>query len=284
MINIISLDSINTLLLRVSEEVLDKNLNKFILHNLKEKNNFTKNHSIFYNYLNLTKEYFVCFFEKSANNLTIIDLILEYLKNKNIVEKKVLVYYEEYFLLFDSSKFYYFQKIDKELKSQDINEYIKKRFMFYIDEIYYINKSDLPENNLLKSTLNYIKSNTNIKIYFSYLFVLLMIFLGLVFYNYYIEVLESREKLLLEEKEKIQKNSIVLKNRLYYKLSLLFYEIDENDLKVLKLDYSKKSLNLTLFSKNRDNAYNFFKQYKNIKINSFLKNGDGYEINTSFAF
>ena len=142
MINIISLNSINTLLLRVSEEVLDKNLNKFILHNLKEKNNFTKNHSIFYNYLNLTKEYFVCFFEKSANNLTIIDLILEYLKNNNIVEKKVLVYYEEYFLLFDSSKFYYFQKIDKELKSQDINEYIKKRFMFYIDEIYYINKSD----------------------------------------------------------------------------------------------------------------------------------------------
>ncbi len=279
---VILFDSIFTTLIKVSEEILDKNIDSFIIHNLKETNCQIKNHNIFYTYLNLTKEYFVCYY-KSKNKITIIDVITKYLKKNNILNKRVLVYFEEYFLLFIDSKFYYFQKIEKELLSQDIIEYINKRFAFEIEETIYINSSDLT-NNQIKPTLVYIKDNRDMKLYFSYLVVLFFLCTSLFIADYYDKLLKQNEKIENEEILKKHQKSIIPKETFYYKISFLFNKIQECDLKISKFDFSKNSITVIFIAKTRESAYNFFKMYKNIKINSFLEIKDGYEISSTLTF
>jgi len=284
--NALFLDSIFTKLFKVSEEILDKNIDEFILHILKEDNNFKKNHNIFYNYLDLTKEYFICHYESKINTLTTIDIIIEFVKNKNLDNKRVVVYFKEHFLLFDYSKFYYFQKIEKELLNEDIDEYIKKRFKFNIDESCHLNSSDL--NNLTnkknhKSSLNHIGNRSLAKIYYLYLIILLLIGFFIFVYEYNNKRIIEEQKVLSIEKQKKQ-NNIKRKDTLYYKTTLLFNEIRENNLKVKKYIFSKKSLKITIVSRNSADAYTFLQKYKNIKVYSFIKIKDGYEISSEVTF
>ncbi|WP_419765425.1 MAG: hypothetical protein ACNI28_02980 [Arcobacter sp.] len=284
--NTLFLDSMFTKLFKVSEEILDKNIDEFILHKLKEDNNFKKNHHIFYSYIDLTKEYFICHYENKYNAITVIDIIIEFLKNKKLDNKRVAVYFKDYFLLFEHCKFYYFQKIEKELLREDIDEYIKKRFNFYVDESYHIDSSDL--NNLInaksyKSSLNYIGNRSAAKIYYLYLIALLLIGLFIYVYEYNNKRIIEKQKILSLEKQKKQ-NSIKRKDTLYYKTALLLNEIKENNLKIKKYVFSKKSLNVTIVSSKSDDAYAFLQKYKNIKVNSFIKSKDGYEISSKITF
>jgi len=284
--NALLLDSIYTKLFKVSEEILDKNIDEFILHNIKENNTFKKNHNIFYNYLDKTKEYFVCYFENKDISLTTIDIIIEFIKNKNLDNKSLLIYFQDYFLLFNHSRFYYFQKIEKELIHEDIEEYIKKRFKFDIDESYHVNSSDI--NKLItdkkyKSSLNYIENRSASKIYSIYLIVLFLIGFSIFTYEYNNKRMIEEQRVLSLEKKKIQ-NNINKKDTLYYKTTLLLNEIRENNLKIKEYAFLNKSLKVTIVLSNSANAYAFLQKYKNIKVHSFIKTKDGYEISSEVTF
>ncbi len=282
----VALDSIFSSLFPVSEEILDKNIDNFILHNLKEKNSLKNTHNIFYNYLNLSKEYFICYYEKRGTTLTIIDLIEEHLKNKNNDNRNLLVYFEDYFLLFYNSRFYYFQKIEKELLVEDINEYINKRFNFTIEETYHLNSSDLhglKKEKTINTSLNYTKNLNDVKIYYSYLMIIFFIGLSFFTYDYYDKSLKEKQRAMILEKEILQ-NSKKRKDTLYYKISLLLDEIGRNSLKIKKFDFRNKSLNMTLVLNNSADAYTFLQKYKNIKVLSFKKTKDSYEITSELTF
>lgn len=282
----IALNSIFTKLFKVSEEILDKNIDNFILHNLKEENNFKKNYKIFYSYLNFTKEYFICYYENINNTLNIIDLISLQLKNKGFENKKVLVYFEDYLLLFNHLNFYYFQKIEKELLSQDINEYTKKRFMFDFNDIYHVNNSDIKESykvKRVKTSLNYLKGRSDLKIYYSYLLILLLIGSSAIAYDYYNKRLIEREK-VFKLGSKIKQNIKNRQDSLYYKTSLLLNEIEENNLKIKKFNFSKKSVNMTIIINNSTEVYQLLEKYKNIKVLSYKKIKDDYEICSEVIF
>ncbi|MGB5920458.1 hypothetical protein [Arcobacter sp.] len=283
---IINLDCINTNLFKVSEQILDKNLDKFILHNLKEKTTFQKNHKIFYTYLKYSKEYFACSYENKNSAILIIDLINAYIKTKKLDQKRVLVYYSDYLLLFEKSSLYYFQKIEKELLNQDIEVYIKKRFLFDYDEVMYIKTTDLEvykNKKRITTDLSYIYNNSELKFYYSYLFILFFLSSSFLLFDYYEKKSNQKELQTIHNKIK-QKNIIPKRQSLYFKISTLFATLEKHNLRISKFDFSNKSLSVTLIAKSRDDFYAFIQTYKNRKINSFSKTKDGYEISTSFVF
>ncbi|ADG94066.1 hypothetical protein Arnit_2415 [Arcobacter nitrofigilis DSM 7299] len=284
--NIINLDCIYTNLFKVSEKILDKNLAKFIFHNLEEKATFQKNHKTFYTYLKYSKEYFVCSYENKKSAILIIDLISEYIKLKKLDKKRVLVYYDTYFLLFENSSLYYFQKIEKELLNQDMEVYIKKRFLFDYEEEIDIQIADLEHfkgKDKISSSLAYIYDSNKLKIYYYYLFTLLIISLSLIVFDYYKKESTKEELLRIDNKSK---NKILIPKRqsLYFKISTLFANLEKHNLKISKFDFSGNSLFVTLIAKNRDDFYAFIQNYRNKKINSISKTKDGYEISASFVF
>lgn len=284
--NIIPLDSIYKRLFKVSEEILDKNIDNFIIHNLEKENKLKNNHRIFYSYLNFSKEYFICYYENTYNAFNPIDLICLKIKNKNLDKKRVLVYFEDYFLLFNHSRFYYFQKIEKELISQDIKQYVEKRFMFEVNETYHFNISDFEKSSKEKNTatsLNYLNDKKILNRYFIYLISLLLVGLSTFAYDSYNKTLLEKEKKSKYQSKKKQ-NINMLKDTLYYKTSLLLNEIEKNKLKIKKFAFSKKSVNLTIILSDSTDAYTFLQKYKNIKILTYKKIKDGYEISSELIF
>lgn len=284
--NFVPLDSIDKKLFKVSEEILDKNIDNFILHNLKEETKLKNSSDIFYSYLNFTKEYFICYYQNIDNSFNIIDLIIIYLKNKELDNKRVLVYFEDYFLLFNHSQFYYFQKIEKELISQDINEYIEKRLMFEVEDschLYSFELKDLCKKKSIKSSLNHLKDRSTLKIYYSYLMILFFLGFSFVGYDYYHKTLVEKEKALKLE-NKIKQNTIKSKDTLYNKISLLFNEIEESNLKIRNLNLIKNTLKMTIILNNSVDAYTFLEKHKNIKLLSFKKIKDCYEISSEITF
>ncbi|WP_419767280.1 hypothetical protein [Arcobacter sp.] len=285
--NIISLDFTYSNIIKVSEEILNKNLEKFIFHNLEEKTTFKKNHKIFYTYLKYSNEYFVCFYENKNNAVFIIELIIKYIKTKKLCNKRVLVYYQDYLLLFENSYFYYFQKIENELQNQDIQVYIKKRFLFDYDEVINIENNELQaykNKKIITSDLSYIHNNNELKFYYLYLFSLFFLCLSFLCFTYY-EKESNKKELQLIQNNKTKQNKIIPKSKsLYFKMNSLFSTLEEHNIKISKFDFNKKSLTITLFAKNREDFYTFIQPYKNKKINSFFKTKEGYEINASFIF
>lgn len=280
--DIIPLSIINTTLIKVSEKILDSNIDKFLLHNIKNHNQ-----NIFYSYLSFTKEYFICSYENIKRNKTIIELILIYIKEKEFTNKRVLVYFEEYFILIENSKFYYFQKIEKELLEQDINEYVRKRFNYELDEVVSIKSlelSNLTVNKSFKTTLIYINDTRALKIYSTYLIILFFLTFSLIGFDYYSKVKKEQDEIRKEKNRINHQQNIVLKDRFSYKTSLLLNKIENESLKISKFDFTNKSLHITFISKNRDDAYDFLQKYKNIKVNSFLEIKDGYEISSTLTF
>jgi len=278
--NIISFDTIDTSLLKVSEKIIDKNIDKFILHNVNNQNQ-----NIFYNYLYLSSEYFICSYN-SKKSFTIIDLILVFIKDKKLDNKKVLIFYEEHFILVDNLKFYYFQKLDKELLKEDIKEYVKKRFNFDVQEEIYVNSSQLNELTINKKTtsLKFIKDTKEIKIYVGYITTLFILSFALFSFDYYIKAKKEEAKTKREKNNLLKQKSIKLEDRLSYKTSLLLSKIEKDNLQISKFGFTNKNLHITFISKNRDDVYAFLQKYKNTKVNSFLETKDGYEINSTLTF
>jgi len=281
------LDNTNTTLQTTTEKIKTPNINSFIKTSLVKKGfNLDNSFKIFYSYLNLSNEYFISFYKNRGKVL----FDFEYFKYlfENEKESNFLILYKNYLFLYKNKEFYYYQKIDRELSLSDLEEYINKRFNFYIDKTYNLSKKDIDElkENIKKpkSSLSYIKSYRSLNLFYSYLIIIVLLPFAYTFY------MNNENKIYLDSKIKtvnkeLEKKGIEEKElKLFTKIKKLFDELEKKEIELIKIDYKNNSVSLFMKSTNRDNFYAFFKRYKNIKIDSIehKSQDDSYETSASF--
>ena len=124
MLNFIPTNEIKSLFIDVSEEIENKNLNKFILTSLK-LNNFeiNKNDFIHINFISELKQYQVLVFPKDYKNL-IFQIFELFYVDRTDLNSFDLYFTDEFFCLYKNAEFYYFQKIESQLEIDELIVYI----------------------------------------------------------------------------------------------------------------------------------------------------------------
>lgn len=277
--NIVSLE------IDVSERIDKENLKDFAFTSLTLNNkNFSNNDLIYINYIEELKQYQILLI--TNNHKYLLFQIFELFYDK---ETKGLDLYlgDDFFCLYKDGLFYYYQTIEMSLSIDDFLEFINRKFNSKINNYIRIEKDyleKLKEKYLfknIKTTLKNIniKNDNSFKIYLLYIFLLL--FSSLYFYFNYTDFYEKEELVINEELhfEKLKNDYLfvsvendlndILKNIKIYNLDLVLLEYKQNNIK------------LTLASKNKENLYQFLKEYKENLISSsilFDENKKTYEM------
>lgn len=284
---IIKFEELNFLIESVSERINSSNLFMFT-KTLFQKNHLTfdKDFKIIYSYMHYSKEYFIFYYK----NRDIKTVELEYFKEYLVDNSNSLIFYKDYFFLFEKNSLYYFQKINDEIEKSDINDYIKKRFNFIIDKTIYVDEKDFTK---LKTTtlnqsikLNYLKKLINLNIFYTiFIIVLFLPFLFGAYVNH--KNNENYQNSVNELQNKINKKLMIKKeDYLYYKITNLFSILNEKKIKLLEMDYKNKKVNLIIQSIKKESFYSFFKSCKKLFVNRliFKQKENLYEAEISFVF
>ena len=277
--NIVSLE------IDVSEKIDKENLKDFAFTSLTLNNkNFSNNDLVYINYIEELKQYQIILSTNAHKYL--LFQIFELFYDK---ETKGLDLYlgDDFFCLYKDGLFYYYQAIEISLSIDDFLEFINRKFNSKINNYIKIEKDyleELKEKYLLKNTkttlknIN-IKNDNSFKFYLVYIFLLLFSFL--YFYFNYTDFFHKEEGVINEELhfEKLKNDYLfvsvendlndILKNIKIYNLDLVLLEYKQNNIK------------LTLASKNKENLYQFLKEYKENLISSsilFDENKKTYEM------
>lgn len=239
--------------LHSNEEIAPKNLNSFILTNLKKKNiklkQKDKSYFTFIKELNL---YQVFIFE------TKIPEIFFY-KAKN--EKELLIA-KDFFVLFKNYKIYYYEKCEN-LDFEDINSYIKKSFFIkdiktsYFDELVLNKKCDYEFVHLLKPKL--------FKLFFLYILVLTFSF-------YFYETQNKKQNFLEFTKElEISKKHLEY-NYLENDLVLIQKKAKLHEIELISTEYKNNSFFLIFSSLNHKRLEEFLKEFNSYKLEKMKNN------------
>lgn len=244
-----------TILISVEEEILEKNLEKFISTTLKLKGIKVKiNESIFYTFVKELKSYQITIFK--ANKFYFF--YLEKYCNKSIY---TLFIYENYFILYKNKKLYYYQYLKYKLSKQKIKEYFFKRFNLSNLEPIYLNSSEL------QRCITY---TFHIKYKYSFLFFCTLIFSFALFFLLKNKKLEKEEVILYKEKKLLSKELFKL------------FEITTNlDIQIKNLNFTKGEYKVILYSKQQVNLYKFIdtnKEYFHTEKVFFNEQGKYYEL------
>lgn len=285
--SIIKFEELNFLIESVSERINSSNLFMFT-KTLFQKNHLTfdKDFKIIYSYMHYSKEYFIFYYK----NRDIKTVELEYFKEYLDDNYNSLIFYKDYFFLFERNSLYYFQKINDDIEKSDINEYIKKRFNFLIDKTIYVDEKDFTK---LKTTtlnqsikLNYLKKFINLNIFYTiFIVVFTLPFLFGAYVNH--KNNENYQNSVNELQNKINKKLMIKKeDYLYYKIANLFSILNEKKIKLLEMDYKNKKVNLIIQSIKKESFYSFFKSCKKLFVNRliFKQKENLYEAEISFVF
>ena len=277
--NIVSLE------IDVSEKIDKENLKDFAFTSLKLNNkNFSNNDLIYINYIEELKQYQILLSTNAHKYLFF--QIFELFYDKEI--KGLDLYLgDDFFCLYKDGLFYYYQAIEISLSIDDFLEFINRKFNSKINNYIKIEKDyleELKEKYLLKNTKTIlkninIKNDNSFKFYLVYIFLLL--FSSLYFYFNYTDFFHKEEVVINEELhfEKLKNDYLfasvendlndILKNIKLYNLDLVLFEYKQNNIK------------LTLASKNKEDLYQFLKEYKETLISSsilFDENKKTYEM------
>ena len=277
--NIVSLE------IDVSEKIDKENLKDFAFTSLILNNkNFSKNDLIYINYIEELKQYQILLSTNAHKYLFF--QIFELFYDKEI--KGLDLYLgDDFFCLYKDGLFYYYQAIEISLSIDDFLEFINRKFNSKINNYIKIEKAyleELKEKYLLKNTKTIlkninIKNDNSFKFYLVYIFLLL--FSSLYFYFNYTDFFHKEEVVINEELhfEKLKNDYLfvsvendlndILKNIKLYNLDLVLFEYKQNNIK------------LTLASKNKEDLYQFLKEYKETLISSsilFDENKKTYEM------
>ena len=137
--NFVYLNEIKSYSIDVSEQIENKNLNKFITTTLKLKNIIiNKNDFIHINFISELKQYQVLIF---SNDKKAVFQIFEqfYFDKKDLISFDLYVC-DEFFCIYKNGVFYYFQKLESQIFIDDLLEYINKNFSIKIDSFKVIDK------------------------------------------------------------------------------------------------------------------------------------------------
>ena len=281
--NFVYSNEIKSLLIDVSEQIENKNLNKFITTTLKLKNIIiNKNDFVHINFISELKQYQVLIY---SNDKKAIFQIYElfYLDKKDLSAFDLYVC-DEFFCIYKDAKFYYFQKLESQIFIDDLLEYINKIFSINIDSFKVIDKTSFQElqNNYLQKNIKTKLENFNKRRdfgFYIYLFYLAIIICSFIlFYDDFFQT-NKNEPLVNElDIEKLKKEyafSSILKD---YKN--LFEQFNQHNLNLISFEYKEDKAKIVLTSSSKSNIYSFFTALKDNLISqeiSFLENKNIYE-------
>lgn len=175
-----------TVLISVDEEILQKNLDKFIDTSLKLKGIKVKiNENIFYTFIKELNSYQITIFKTNKFYFSNLE---KYIKNESIY---TLFVYENYLILYKNKKLYYYQYLKYKLTKEQIKEYFFKRFNFSSVEPIYLNSLSFQKD---------INSSSNIKFKYLFLFLATLLFSFALFSLFKNKNLKKQEVSLYQEK------------------------------------------------------------------------------------
>ena len=277
--NIVSLE------IDVSEKIDKENLKDFAFTSLILNNkNFSKNDLIYINYIEELKQYQILLSTNAHKYL--LFQIFELFYDK---ETKGLDLYlgDDFFCLYNDGLFYYYQAIEISLSIDDFLEFINRKFNSKINNYIKIEKDyleELKEKYLLKNTKTIlkninIKNDNSFKFYLVYIFLLL--FSSLYFYFNYTDFFHKEEVVINEELHFEKLKNDYLFASVENDLNDIFKNIKLYNLDLVLFEYKQNNIKLTLASKNKENLYQFLKEYKETLISSsilFDENKKTYEM------
>lgn len=278
--NFISFNDIETKLVEVSEQIHPKNFKLFLTTNLDIDTNI-KNVQIFYHFLEKTNEYFLCKYTNNKNKTTIFDHVIKHIatENKDII---ALVFLDGYFLIYDRLNLYYYQKLDDSFAKDDVIDYVQRRFLIKIDNVITLSYDLLDTYNDVDSNLKYYSEKNNSENYYLASLIVGFIFVAFAYFYFDMENKKHLQK-LSKIKSDIQSNEHkISKKFLDHRIAKIINKLNDENIKIKKIDYKDGRLFLELFSIRKDSIYPIFAVQKNLKIDSMTKNSQGYDINVFF--
>lgn len=268
--NLIEIDMLNYIFVKVSEEINQSMMDDFILTALKNQNiKLIKNHYCFYTYLKHSNEYQISYYNSDDKKH---HLSIEYMHNNNI--GITLFIAKNYFLVFIENSLYYYQKIDLNIDIQDISIYVEQRLNVNIDNVLSIDAVDFIYEKKNKRKLNYIHQNNSfhLKIFSTYVICIILFFTLFVFYEQeYISNMHENKRTNIEKKYQ----NLLLKNRptvlVSAGLSKLFENLNRLNIQISSLQLKKNRYHLKLFAKNKEDLYTFLNYYKTYTSNKNIE-------------
>ena len=266
---------VKSIIVDVSQEILEKNILDFTYSSL-ELNNITykSTDKIYCNFLKYSNQYQIFVFNNNFEYM-----IFELLSNTKNLDFTLYIT-KDFFVVFEKNKFYTYQKTNQEYLEDELLEYINKNFNISITTIIKLDENEVNkiiENkdfNLYKSNLKNIniKSNKTFLLYLSYL---LICVLGTFFYQEFEEKSLHKDRAIKQNlaKKEYSKTIKKLKFTPYEKeYEKLIKTINKLDLKLVSLTYSNSRMKIKVHSKKKNNIYVFLAAYqKRLQSNNIRK-------------
>ncbi|MDD2895862.1 MAG: hypothetical protein PHG81_07545 [Aliarcobacter sp.] len=285
MLNFAQANEIKSLFIDVSEEIENKNLQKFIFTSLKLKNLvIKKNDFVHINFICELKQYQILIFPNHYKNV-IFEIFNQFYIDKKELNSFDLYITKEFFCLYKNGKFYYYQNLESEIFVDDLVEYINKIFSIkinifkIIDETY---KEEL-KNSYLKKSLKNVLLNFNSKKDFSFQIYLIYMLILLLFFIYlYINYKENNK----DYKELNSINSVeeLKKEYSFDTFSSNFSELislsQKYNLNLKTFEYKENKVKIILSTSIKSDIYSFFNELKTNLIShdiNYFENEKIYE-------
>jgi len=265
---------IRSIIIDVSQKILEKNIKKFVYTSLKLNNiNYNSSNTIYCIFLEYSNQYQIFIFDNKFKYM-----IFELLHTKKEVSTEFTLYItKDSFVIFQKNKIYTYQKINQEYSQNELLKYINKNFNITIKNVVHLDDFEIEkiiEKNLISSNISNLK-NINEKskkvflLYLSYIFVCIGASVG---YKNYEELSYTKD---IQKKQEIIKNEYLktlktLKFKPYEEeYNKLINTVSKYGLELISLNYTSTLMKIKVQSKDKNNIYLFLKYYqKNLVSNS----------------
>lgn len=269
--NFANFDDIETLTVDVSNEIEKSNLKEFTYTSLSLNNISTSyKKKIFTFYLKSSSQYQIIIYDKGYD-FAFYEMFSFYLDKEKYKNSYVLFLNKNFIVVYYNLKFYYYQKFDYKINSDDLVEYFFRKLNIKIDKIYKLDDNSVEKikNDYLKQPKESIYKNLNErKDYFIFFYLFYLFVLSFFILFYYTDLIDNvNEKKLVYEKNRSE-NLILQKEKYSYKffydeLESIISKSKKLSLNIESLDYKKQSITFNISSKSKENLYLFLEHFKN---------------------
>ncbi|TLS96842.1 hypothetical protein [Aliarcobacter cibarius] len=266
--NLCTVEELEIVEIEIDEEIEKKNLKDFISTSLKLKNiNLPKNKKIILNYIEELKTYQLILVEIEFKYLE-IELFYK-LYEQNNKNETIAFLYKNYFLIFKNDKFYYLQRIEENIQSIELLNYLNKNFEIDIHNFISVNSEDLYLKDDLLNDKNYIEYFNLKKSYSFFIYITYLIFLLLIFIYFYFnqnenlpQNIQTFDSSSLEKEYKF--NSFEEKSR------KIIFKIYQNNLNLINFEFDTNIIKIEVISQSKENIYKFLEDKEIVFLSSSI--------------
>lgn len=261
---------LNSLNVKVTEKIIDKNLKSFCENSLLINNISPKNHMIFFiNYIQETSSYQLIYGLKTFKTT-----ILNFIEEENFTQnssKNTLLFNHTFFSIFKNQKLYYFQKLENFITKDELIEYIQTKLFIQIDDFI----------DILDDKIEEILSQKNISKTDKYSFIFYCIYLFLLLYVLFYILNKN------DSPKEIPKPTIShpIFKPINYELSNILEKIKEKNLQIKEINIEDNLSKLVILAKNKKEIYEFLNEYKPYVISNntnYREGENSYECHINF--